>query len=236
MVHAANDRRTSRDQRHALRKAQFRFHPRHCAGRGRCSIFECFGSEPIGAGLYNSRVHRPCQSQPGQNQYGFDRHRKHSSCHRRTIQDDGRCKLVHVPYRSSAAATTDLLSGVVQVYFGTTADLIEHIKAGRVRALAVATTTRSEVLPDVPAIAESVPGYEASAWYGVGAPRNTPAAVIEKLNKEINAGLADPKLKAKLADLGGTVISGSPADFGKFIAEEIDKWSKVVKFAGIRAD
>jgi len=143
---------------------------------------------------------------------------------------------VHVPYRSSAAATTDLLSGVVQVYFGTTADLIEHIKAGRVRALAVATTTRSEVLPDVPAIAESVPGYAASAWYGVGAPRNTPAAVIEKLNKEINAGLADPKLKAKLADLGGTVISGSPADFGKFIAEEIDKWSKVVKFAGIRAD
>ena len=125
---------------------------------------------------------------------------------------------------------------MVQVYFGTTADLIEHIKAGRVRALAVATTTRSEVLPDIPAIAESVPGYAASAWYGVGAPRNTPAAVIEKLNKEINAGLADPKLKAKLADLGGTVISGSPADFGKFIAEEIDKWSKVVKFAGIRAD
>ena len=102
--------------------------------------------------------------------------------------------------------------------------------------MAVATATRSEVLPDVPAIAESVPGYAASAWYGVGAPRNTPAAVIEKLNKEINAGLADPKLKAKLADLGGTVISGSPADFGKFIAEEIDKWSKVVKFAGIRAD
>jgi len=144
--------------------------------------------------------------------------------------------MVHVPYRGGAPALTDLLAGQVQVYFVPIPASIEYIRTGRLRALAVTTATRSETLPETSTVDEFVPGYEASGWFGVVAPGNTPAAVIEKLNKEINAGLADPKLKAKLTDLGGTVISGSPADFGKLIAEEIEKWAKVIKFAGIKPD
>src|SRR5262249_35708522 len=113
---------------------------------------------------------------------------------------------------------------------------IEYIKDGRLRALAVTTATRSPVLPDIPTVAEFVPGYESSFWTGVGTPKNTPAEIVEKLNKEINAGLADPKIKRRLADLGGAVVALSPADFGKLIAEETEKWAKVVKFAGIKAD
>ncbi len=112
--------------------------------------------------------------------------------------------------------------------------LIEHIRAGKLRALAVTTATRSEALPDIPTVGEFVPGYEASAWYGVGAPKNTPAEIIDKLNKEINAALADPKMKARLADLGGTVLTGSPADFGKLIADETEKWGKVIRAANIK--
>jgi tripartite-type tricarboxylate transporter receptor subunit TctC len=144
--------------------------------------------------------------------------------------------MVHVPYRSAAAALTDLITGQVQVYFATTASSIEHIRAGRLRALAVTTATRSDFLPDVPTVSDFLPGFEASFWGGVGAPRNTPAEIISKLNQEINAGLADPKLAARLADLGGTVISGAPADFAKLIANETEKWGKVVKFAGIKPD
>jgi tripartite-type tricarboxylate transporter receptor subunit TctC len=144
--------------------------------------------------------------------------------------------MVHVPYRSAAAALTDLITGQVQVYFATTASSIEHIRAGRLRALAVTSTTRSEFLPDVPSVSDFLPGFEASFWGGVGAPRNTPAEIVSKLNQEINAGLADAKLTARLAELGGTVISGSPADFAKLIADETEKWGKVVKFAGIKPD
>jgi tripartite-type tricarboxylate transporter receptor subunit TctC len=141
-----------------------------------------------------------------------------------------------VSYRGTAPAVTDLLAGQVQVLFNSPPASIEYIKAGRLRALAVTTTTRSEVLPDVPTVSEFVPGYEASQWYGVGAPKNTPAQIVEELNKEINAGLATPKLKARLADLGGTPIAGSPADFGKFIAEETEKWGKVIRAANIKAE
>jgi len=144
--------------------------------------------------------------------------------------------LVHVPYRGGGLALTDLLGGQVQIRFDPMPSSIEYIRAGRLRALAVTTETRSEVLPDIPTVAEFVPGYEASAWFGIGAPRGTPAEVIDKLNKEINAGLADPKLRARLADLGGIVIGGSPADFGKLIADETEKWAKVIKFTGIKAD
>ena len=144
--------------------------------------------------------------------------------------------MVHVPYRGGAPALTDLLGGQVQVMFGTMPASIEHIRAGKLRALAVTTATRSEALPDIPTVGEFVPGYEASAWYGVGAPKNTPAEIVDKLNKEINAGLADPKIKARLADLGGTVLAGSPADFGKLIADETEKWGKVVKFSGAKPD
>jgi tripartite-type tricarboxylate transporter receptor subunit TctC len=144
--------------------------------------------------------------------------------------------LVHVPYRGSAPALTDLLGGQVQVYFPGMTGSIEYIRSGRLRALAVTTATRSEALPDLPTVGEFVPGFEASQWYGVGAPRHTPAEVVEKLNKEINAALADATLKARLADLGGTVLPGSPADFSELIAEETAKWAKVVKFAGIKAE
>ena len=113
---------------------------------------------------------------------------------------------------------------------------IEHIRAGKLRALAVTTATRSEALPDIPTVGEFVPGYEASTWYGLGAPKNTPAEIIDKLNKEINAGLADPKMRARLADLGATALAGSPAEFGKLIAEETEKWAKVIKFAGIKPE
>jgi tripartite-type tricarboxylate transporter receptor subunit TctC len=144
--------------------------------------------------------------------------------------------MLHVPYRGGAPALTDLLSGRVQVYFSTLPASVEYIRVGKLRPLAVTTATRSEALPDIPTVAEFVPGFEASGWQGVGAPTNTPVEIVDKLNNEINAALADPKMKARLADLGGTVLAGSPADFGKLIAEETEKWGKVVKFAGAKAE
>jgi tripartite-type tricarboxylate transporter receptor subunit TctC len=143
--------------------------------------------------------------------------------------------MIHVPYRGGVPALTDLLGGQVQVIFGALPGSIEHIKTGKLRALAVTTATRSEALPDIPTVGEFLPGYEASTWYGIGAPRGIPTEIIDKLNKEINAGLADPKLKARLADLGGTVLPGSPSDFAKLIAEETEKWARVVKFSGTKA-
>ena len=144
--------------------------------------------------------------------------------------------MVPVPYRGAGPALTDLLAGQVQVSFPTMPASIEHIRTGKLRALAVTTAKRSEALPGIPTVGEFLPGYEASNWYGVGVPKNTPAEIIDKLNKEINAGLADPKIKARLADLGGTVLPGSPADFGKLIADETEKWAKVVKFSGAKPD
>jgi tripartite-type tricarboxylate transporter receptor subunit TctC len=144
--------------------------------------------------------------------------------------------IVHVPYRSLAAVMTDLLSGQVQLYFGTTASSLEYVRTGKLRALGVTIERRLDALPGIPTVAEFVPGYEASNWYGVGAPKATPAEIIDKLNTEINAALADLKIKARLADLGGTELTGSPADFGKLIVEETEKWGKVVKFAGVKAD
>jgi tripartite-type tricarboxylate transporter receptor subunit TctC len=141
----------------------------------------------------------------------------------------------HVPYRGGAPAITDLIGGQVQVMFSVMTDSIEYVRAGKLRALAVATATRSEALPDIPTVGEFVPGYEASAFFGVGAPKNTPTEIIDKLNKEINAGLAEPKIKARLADFGATVLAGSPADFGKFIADETEKWGKVIRAANIKA-
>jgi tripartite-type tricarboxylate transporter receptor subunit TctC len=144
--------------------------------------------------------------------------------------------MVHVPYRGGGPALNDLLGGQVQVYFATTVSSIGYIRAGRLRALAVTTATRSDALPDIPTMAEFVPGYEASFWLGVGAPKATPAEIVEKLNKEVNAALDDLKIKARLADLGGTPLPGSPADFGKLIAEETEKWAKVIRAANIKAE
>jgi tripartite-type tricarboxylate transporter receptor subunit TctC len=144
--------------------------------------------------------------------------------------------IVHVPYSNQMQAVTDLIAGRVQVSFDAMPTTIEYARAGKLRALAVTTATRSPGLADVPSVAEFVPGYDASSWHGIGAPRNTPAEVVERLNTEINAGLADPMLKERLASLGGTVTPGTPADFGKFLAEETEKWAKVVKFAGLKPD
>jgi tripartite-type tricarboxylate transporter receptor subunit TctC len=144
--------------------------------------------------------------------------------------------MVHVPYRGGAPALTDLLGGQVQVFFAPISGSIEHIKTARLRALAVTTATRSEVLPDVPTVSDFVPGYEASFWHGIGAPKGTPAEIVDKLNREVNAALADPKMKARLADIGGTTLAGSPADFGRLIADETVKWAKVIKFAGIKPE
>jgi tripartite-type tricarboxylate transporter receptor subunit TctC len=145
-------------------------------------------------------------------------------------------EMVHVPYRGSPPAITDLLGGQVQVYFAPVSGSIEYIRAGKLRALAVTTATRSQALPDIPPVSDFVPGYEVSAWYGIGVPKNTPAAIVDTLNKKINAGLADPKLSGQLAELGSSTFALSPSDFGKFIAEETEKWGKVVKFAGIKPE
>jgi tripartite-type tricarboxylate transporter receptor subunit TctC len=142
--------------------------------------------------------------------------------------------MIHIPYR--ADVFSDLISGQVQVYFGAVAASVEYIRAGRLRAVAVTTATRSAALPDLPAIGEFVPGYEWSSWYGIGAPKRTPADIVDTLNRAVNAGLADAKLKARFADLGAVVLAGTPADFGKFLAEETEKCAKAVKFAGIKAE
>jgi tripartite-type tricarboxylate transporter receptor subunit TctC len=142
-------------------------------------------------------------------------------------------EMQHVPYRGGAPAVTDLLGGQVQVYFSPLPESIETIRAGKLRALAVTTATRSAALPDVPTIGESVPGFEASTWQGIGAPNNTPAEIVDRLNKEINAGLADPTIKARLADLGSMPTPMSPADFGKYIVDETEKWGKVIREANI---
>jgi tripartite-type tricarboxylate transporter receptor subunit TctC len=143
--------------------------------------------------------------------------------------------MVHVPYRSVAAGLTDMLSGLVQVTFGTSASTIEYVRAGTLRALAVTAAKRSDALPELPAIAEFVPGYEASAWFGVAAPKSTPPEIVERLNAEINACFADPKLNARLVDLGGIAFAGSSDDFRRLIVEEIAKWASVVKFSGAKA-
>jgi tripartite-type tricarboxylate transporter receptor subunit TctC len=144
--------------------------------------------------------------------------------------------MVHVPYRGEAPALTDMLAGHVQAMFGTVPASLEYVRAGKLRPLAVTSARRSEVLPDLPTVGDFVPGYETSALQGVGAPKNTPVEIIDRLNKEVNAGLADPKIKARVTDMGGTVLAGSPADFGKLIADETEKWGKVVKFSGAKPD
>jgi tripartite-type tricarboxylate transporter receptor subunit TctC len=142
--------------------------------------------------------------------------------------------MIHVPYRGAAPALADLLGGQVQGCFAAISASIEYMKTPKLRALAVTTLARSTVLPDIPTVSEFVPGYEASYWHGLGAPKGTPAEIVDKLNKEVNAALTDPMIQVRLADLGGAVLPGSPADFGSLIVEETDKWAKVIRFAGIK--
>jgi tripartite-type tricarboxylate transporter receptor subunit TctC len=145
-------------------------------------------------------------------------------------------RFTHVPYRGGAPAVADLIGGQVQLYFDGISGSLEYVRSGQLRALGVTTAQRAAVLPDVPSIAEFVPGYEAGGWYGIGVPKDVPAEIVDRLNREINASLADPKLKTRLADLGYVTIGGSSAEFGNMIAREIDKWTKVLKFAGIKPD
>ena len=144
--------------------------------------------------------------------------------------------MIHVPYRGGAPATSDLVAGHLQLIFSPVSESIQHIQAGKLRPLAVTTAARLDVLPDVPTVADFVPGYEASGFAGIGVPKNTPADIIDMLNRELNAGLADPKVKARIVELGGTVAGGTAAEFATIISEAIDKWSKVIKFAGIKAE
>jgi tripartite-type tricarboxylate transporter receptor subunit TctC len=143
-------------------------------------------------------------------------------------------EMVHVPYRGAAPALTDLLAGQVQVMFDNLTSSVEHVRGGRLRGLAVTTAARSDALPDLPIVGDFVPGYEASGIYGIGVPKDTPADIVDKLNREINAALSDPRIKARLADLGGLILSGTSADFAKVLAEEVEKWGKVVKFSGAK--
>jgi tripartite-type tricarboxylate transporter receptor subunit TctC len=143
-------------------------------------------------------------------------------------------EMVHVPYRGAAPALTDLLAGQVQIMFDNMTSSVEHVRTGRLRGLAVTTAARSEALPDLPMVGDFVPGFEASGIYGIGVPKDTPAEIINKLNREINAAIADPRIKARLADLGGILVTGTPADFGKILAAEVEKWGKVVKFSGAK--
>jgi tripartite-type tricarboxylate transporter receptor subunit TctC len=145
-------------------------------------------------------------------------------------------RMVHVPYRGNAPALTDLMAGQVQLMFADTPSSIEHVRAGKLRALAVTTAGRAEILPELPTLREFLPGFEASNWFGIAAPKSTPPDIVDKLNKEINAALADPKTKARLAVLGAAPLTGSPADFGHFIAAEAGRWSKVIRTAGIKVD
>jgi tripartite-type tricarboxylate transporter receptor subunit TctC len=144
--------------------------------------------------------------------------------------------LVHISYRGGAPAVNDLISGHVQVIFAPVSEVIQYVKAGKLRALAVTTAKRLDVFPDLPTVGDFVPGYEASGFAGLGAPKNTPAEIIDRLNKEVNAGLADAKVKARIVDLGGTVVGGTPQEFATVISEATEKWGKVIKFAGIKAE
>jgi tripartite-type tricarboxylate transporter receptor subunit TctC len=144
--------------------------------------------------------------------------------------------MVHVPYRGTGPALTDLIGGQIQVYFDGIPSSVEHIRANKLRALAVTTAMRTDILPDIPTLSEFLPGYEASFWGGFGAPKNTPSEIVDKINQEINAALANPKIKAQLADLGGTVLPGSPADFSKLVADDTEKWGKVIRVANIKPE
>src|SRR5262249_45711564 len=206
-LYAPPGRAGERDQRDALRKAQPQFHARHRAGRGPHPLSQRDRGESVGTGQDRSRTHCLGESQSGQAQHGVLRRRLDHPRVRRTVQDVTGINMVHVPYRGGAPALTDLISGQVQVMFDNVPTSIEFIRAGKLRPLAVTTTARSNVLPDLPTVADFVPGYEASAWYGVGVPKETPEAIIDKLNRETNAILADPKARARFDELGASLIA-----------------------------
>ena len=204
-----------------------------CSDRSRA---QRHGSESLVSRQDRSGVHSLCKGQSKQDQHGIGRQRNGSPCHRRVVQDEDRHQHDSRALSGFTPALTDLIGGQVQVTFDPLPSSIEHIKAGKLRALAVTTVARSDVLPDVPTVGDFVPGFEASAWYGVGAPRNMPSEIVDRLNKEINAALADPKLKGRLSDVGSIPTSMTPAEFGTFVADETEKWGKVIRAANIKAE
>jgi tripartite-type tricarboxylate transporter receptor subunit TctC len=176
------------------------------------------------------------KANPGKINYGSAGHGTPQNIACELFKMMANVNLVHIPYRGGAPATSDLVGGHLQLIFSPVSESIEHIKAGKLRPLAVTTAKRLDVLPDVPPVADFVPGYEASGFAGIGAPRGTPADIIALLNKELNAGLTDARIKGRIEELGGTVLGGTPAEFGTLLTEAVDKWAKVIKFAGIKVE
>ena len=191
-------------------------------------------TNPLVPAEHVARVHRLRQSQRRQGQHGLGRNRQRRPSRRRAVQHDDRRHLVHVPYRGNGPALAALLGGEVEVVFPTPPSSIEFIRTGKLRGLATTGAARSEALPDMPTVAEFVPGYETSAWYGVGVPKGTPAEVIDRIDREIDAGLADARMKARFADLGGTPMPMTPAEFTKLIADETEKWAKVIRRGNLK--
>src|SRR5262245_43610935 len=235
-LHAAPGCAGERDQRHALRQAELRFSARHRAGRRHHPLSQCGGGEPSLPIKTIPELIAYAKANPGKLNMA-------SSGNGSTIHMSGELfkmltgiNMVHVPYRGGASALTDLISGQVQVMFDNIPTSAEHVRAGKLRGLAVTSAARSEVLPDLPTVADVLPGYEASAWYGLGAPKGTPDEIVDKVNKAMNEVLADPKSQARFKELGASLLPGSAADFGKLLAEETEKWGKVVKFAGVKPD
>ena len=232
--YAAHGRDLQRDQRDALRQAQFQFHPRHRAGRDHLLVPNVMVVHPSFPAKTILEFIAYSKTNPGKVNMGSGTPGAAMHMSGELFKIMAGVDMVHVPYRGAGPTLTDLLAGQVQVSFPTMPASIEHIRAGRLRALAVTTATRSDALPDIPTVGEFLPGYEASNWYGLGVPKATPAEIVDKLNKEVNAALDDPKMKARLADLGGTPLPGSPVQFGKLIAEETEKWGKVIRAANIK--
>jgi tripartite-type tricarboxylate transporter receptor subunit TctC len=231
-IHAPARRLAERNQRDAVRQAQFQFHPRH---RPDCSAKRA--QHHAGASVLPvPEFIAYAKANPGKISMASAGIGSTPHLAGELFKAMAGVNLVHVPYRIGPQGLTDLLGGQVHVYFGLPSSSIEYVRTGRLRALAVTSAVPLDALPHVPMLSEFVPGYEASTWYGVGAPRNTPTEIIDMLNKEINAGLADTNMKARLVDQGGMLLPGSPADFGKLIAEETEKWGKVIHAANIKAE
>ena len=225
-----------RHQRDALRQTQFQFSPRHRAGRGHHAGLQHSGGDPSFPAKTVPEFIAYAKANPGKLSMASGGIGSGSHMAGELFKQMAGVDMVHVPYRGAGPALGDLLGGQVQVMLDLMPNSIEHIRAGKLRGLAVTTATRSEELPDIPTVGDFVPGYEASAVFGIFAPRSTPADIVDRLNKEINAGLADPGIKARLAQLGGTVLAGSAADLGKLFADETEKWGKVIRTAHIKAE
>ena len=232
-LHALAGQSGQRHQRDALSEAVLQLHARYRAGCRHHAGAERDGGNPSFPAKTVAEFIAYAKANPGKINWATSGNGTSVHLSGELFKMMTGVELTHIPYKGSAPALTDLLAGTVDVIFDNMPPSLPHIRAGKLRALGVTTNVRSEALPDVPTVADTVPGYEASAFFGMGVPKGTPPEIIEKLNKEINAGLADPKIKARLFELGGMLIAGTPEDFGKVVASETDKWAKVIKAGGV---